>query len=195
MTDREQIINAIAANQPAFSPLPAIHFSAEDEEHLASQFADTLAAIGGVVFIVDSVADIHQHIKNNTSADHRVISRIGGIAENSEDIDAIISPHSLQNVEIAILKAHFGVAENGAVWLTEELMGNRVLPFICQHLMIALSMKSIVANMHEAYERIGSNSYGFGAFIAGPSKTADIEQSLVMGAHGPKTMTVFLIRS
>ena len=195
MTDREQIINAIAANQPAFSPLPATHFTAEDEEDLASQFADTLTAIGGVVFIVDSLADIDQHIKNNTSAGHSVISRIGGIVENSEDIDTSLSPHSLQDVEIAVLKAHFGIAENGAVWLTEELMGNRVLPFICQHLMIALSMKDIVANMHKAYERIGGNSYGFGAFIAGPSKTADIEQSLVMGAHGPKTMTVFLIRS
>jgi L-lactate dehydrogenase complex protein LldG len=194
MTDREQIINAIAVNQPAFSPLPVTHFSAEDEEGLASQFADTLTAIGGVVFIVNSVADIYQYIKDNTSADHRVISRIGGITEYSEDIDTALSPHSLQDVEIAVLKAHFGVAENGAVWLTEELMGNRVLPFICQHLMIALSMKDIVANMHKAYERIGGNSYGFGAFIAGPSKTADIEQSLVMGAHGPKTMTVFLMR-
>jgi L-lactate dehydrogenase complex protein LldG len=195
MTDREQIINAIAANQPAFSPLPATHFSAEDQVGLASHFADTLTAIGGVVFIVDNLADIHQHIENNTSADHRVISRIGGIAEYNEDIDYSLLPHSLQNVEIAVLKAHFGVAENGAVWLTEELMGNRVLPFICQHLMIALPIKDIVANMHKAYERIGGNSYGFGAFIAGPSKTADIEQSLVMGAHGPKTMTVFLIRS
>jgi L-lactate dehydrogenase complex protein LldG len=195
MTDREQIINAIAANQPAFSPLPATHFSAEDEEGLASQFADTLTTIGGVVFVVDSVADIHQHIKNNIPAGHRVISRIGDLGGNSEDIDTTLSPHSLQDVEIAVLKAHFGVAENGAVWLTEELMGNRVLPFICQHLMIALPIKDIVANMHKAYERIGGNSYGFGAFIAGPSKTADIEQSLVMGAHGPKTMTVFLIRS
>ena len=194
MKDREQIINAIVASQPAFSPLPATHFTAEDEEDLASQFADTLTAIGGVVFAVDSLADIHQHIKSNTSADHRVISRIG-IAEYIEDIDSNLSPHSLQDVEIAVLKAHFGVAENGAVWLTEELMGNRVLPFICQHLIIALSMKDIVANMHKAYERIGGNSYGFGSFIAGPSKTADIEQSLVMGAHGPKTMTVFLIRS
>jgi L-lactate dehydrogenase complex protein LldG len=193
MTDREQIINAIAVNQPAFSPLPVTHFSAEDEEGLASQFADTHTAIGGVVFIVNSVADIYQYIKD-TSADHRVISRIGDITEYSENIDTAISPHSLQDVEIAVLKAHFGVAENGAVWLTEELMGNRVLPFICQHLMIALSMTDIVANMHKAYERIGGNSYGFGAFIAGPSKTADIEQSLVMGAHGPKTMTVFLMR-
>ena len=194
MKDREQIINAIVASQPAFSPLPSTQFPAEAPEHLVSQFADTLTAVGGLVFIVDSLGDIHQHIKNNTSADDRVISRIGDVGEYTEDVDAFLSPHSLQNVEFAILKAHFGVAENGAVWLTEELMGNRVLPFICQHLVIALSIKDIVANMHQAYERIGDSSYGFGTFIAGPSKTADIEQSLVMGAHGPRTMTVFLTK-
>jgi len=69
----------------------------------------------------------------------------------------------------------------------------RVLPFITQHLAVVLSRKNIVHNMQEAYERIGTVPYGFGVFIAGPSKTADIEQSLVLGAHGPKTMTVFLL--
>ncbi|MNW08326.1 Lactate utilization protein C [compost metagenome] len=47
--------------------------------------------------------------------------------------------------------------------------------------------------MHEAYQKIADSVYGFGTFIAGPSKTADIEQSLVLGAHGPKNMTVFIL--
>jgi len=67
------------------------------------------------------------------------------------------------------------------------------LPFICQHLAVLLHKNDIVQTMHEAYATIGNNAYGFGLFIAGPSKTADIEQSLVLGAHGPKTMTVFVI--
>jgi L-lactate dehydrogenase complex protein LldG len=69
----------------------------------------------------------------------------------------------------------------------------RVLPFICQHLAVLLQKKDLVSSMHEAYDVIGNADYGFGVFIAGPSKTADIEQSLVLGAHGPKSMTVFLI--
>jgi len=96
-------------------------------------------------------------------------------------------------VELAVLKGHFGVAENGAIWITEDLMGHRALPFISQHLAIVIKRDSIVPTMHEAYQHIADAGYGFGTFIAGPSKTADIEQSLVLGAHGARSMTVFLL--
>jgi len=102
-------------------------------------------------------------------------------------------PHGLENVELAILEAHFGVAENGACWITEDRMIERALPFIAQNLALVIHKKDIVLHMHEAYQRIADAGYGFGTFIAGPSKTADIEQSLVLGAHGPRSMTVFLI--
>jgi L-lactate dehydrogenase complex protein LldG len=102
-------------------------------------------------------------------------------------------PHSLQDVELIILKAHLGVAENGAVWITEQLMGLRIAPFITQHLAIVLHEGSIVPDMQYAYAAIGDKRYGFGSFIAGPSKTADIEQALVLGAHGPRTMTAYII--
>ena len=74
-------------------------------------------------------------------------------------------------------------------------IGNRVLPFIAQHIAVVVNKENVVATMHDAYDKIGDVDYGYAAFIAGPSKTADIEQSLVLGAHGPKTMTVFLINS
>ena len=86
-----------------------------------------------------------------------------------------------------------GVAENGSLWITEDLVKERVLPFICQHLVAIVSKRNIVASMHDAYDIIADRDYGFGTFIAGPSKTADIEQSLVLGAHGPRTMTVIMI--
>jgi L-lactate dehydrogenase complex protein LldG len=101
----------------------------------------------------------------------------------------------LEDVDVAIIDAHFGVAENGSVWVTEDIIKERVLPFICQHLVAILDRKNIVPTMHDAYNVIGDKEYGFSTFIAGPSKTADIEQSLVLGAHGPKTMTVFLLHA
>ena len=92
-----------------------------------------------------------------------------------------------------ILWCRFAVAENGAVWVTEQEYLVRVLPFICNHLAVIIDKNNIVNTMHQAYNFIGKMDYGFGVFIAGPSKTADIEQSLVLGAHGPKTMTVFVL--
>jgi len=68
-----------------------------------------------------------------------------------------------------------------------------VLPFIAQHLAFVIRPEAIVPTMQEAYDRIGTVDYGFGTFKAGPSKTADIEQSLVLGAHGPKSLLVFVM--
>ena len=86
------------------------------------------------------------------------------------------------------------MAENGAVWLTEEVMGQRIIPYICQHLAVIVNADNILPTLHEAYEKIGEGEYGFGGFIGGPSKTADIEQALVLGAHGPLSMTVFIVK-
>jgi len=77
--------------------------------------------------------------------------------------------------------------------LQEEDMGNRLLPFICQHLILILHQSMLVQNMHEAYNRINAITTGYGVFIAGPSKTADIEQSLVIGAHGARSLKIYII--
>ena len=63
-------------------------------------------------------------------------------------------------------------------------------PFICQHLVI--NVKKTVPHMHAAYEELGKVNSGFGLFLSGPSKTADIEQSLVIGAHGARSLTVVI---
>ena len=102
-------------------------------------------------------------------------------------------PHTLADVDLAVLPAQFGVAENSALWVTDEHLPLRVLPFICQHLALVVPGQRIVPLMQQAYGVIGAQEYGFGTFIAGPSKTADIEQSLVLGAHGARTLSVFIL--
>lgn len=102
-------------------------------------------------------------------------------------------PHLLEDTDIAVVKGAWGVAENGAIWVPDNNMRVRVLPFICQHLVMVLDAVHIVADMHAVYEKIGGPEGGFGTFIAGPSKTADIEQSLVLGAHGARSLLVLIL--
>jgi L-lactate dehydrogenase complex protein LldG len=191
---KDEILAAVEGNQPAFTQLPDIAVFKGTEDKPADKFTEVLTTIGGKVVPVKSLADVKNYISIHMNTGGRNITTIPLLADVLELItNEPADPHSLQNVDYAIIEAHFGVAENGALWVTEDLLKLRALPFICQYLAVLVNAGDIVPTMHEAYQRIGTNSYGFGTFIAGPSKTADIEQSLVLGAHGPRSMTVFLL--
>jgi L-lactate dehydrogenase complex protein LldG len=101
----------------------------------------------------------------------------------------------LNRIEHAVLQGNFGVAENGAIWLEDKDLPHRIVPFIAQHLIFKLDADKIVATMQDAYQQIDLRDTGYGVFISGPSKTADIEQSLVYGAHGAKALTVCLTQN
>ncbi|GEO11509.1 LutC/YkgG family protein [Segetibacter aerophilus] len=194
MNTREKILEAVLKNQPPTTPLPDISMFKGDQNNLAEQYMKVFKTIGGSAYHVDDIAAARNLIKEHFDTTKRVVTTLAEMTEMAEHLSPDIDPHSYENIELAIIRAHFGVAENGAVWLTEELMGQRIIPYICQHLAVVISEDSIVPTLHEAYEKIGAGDYGFGGFIAGPSKTADIEQALVLGAHGPLTMTVFIVR-
>ena len=220
MNSRDKILSAVRTNQPDPSELPPLHPTGQTlpagqtapTDHtfamdLTPVFISVLESIGGAAFIVSGFNRIATIVREQFSDAHRIVSGCPQLptfeaARPGED------PHALENVDLAILPAHFGVAENGACWITESQMIERALPFIAQHLALVIRRQDIVANMHEAYDRIAlldaalaspglpavsAAPYGFATFIAGPSKTADIEQSLVLGAHGPASLTVFLI--
>lgn len=203
MSSRAAILARVKNNQPEPSPLPENELthppelratSADDLSRNIEQFRTVLTNIGGALVPVNNYEEIKQYIGQYFEGPQRIISTLPELQNLSEPNWENKDPHSYENVDLAIIKAHFGVAENAALWITEELMQQRVIPFICQQLAVVVSKNEILSTMHYAYSRIGSAAdYGFGAFIAGPSKTADIEQSLVLGAHGPKGMTVFLL--
>lgn len=195
MSSRENILSAIAKNQPVLSALPDNLTYSDVGMPLEEKFTTVSEAIGSKVVAVSDYDEIKAFIASNYASADRIMSPLAEFADIAEnDFSLSIDPHTFENIDLAILKPHFAVAENGSCWLTEELMGQRVVPFICQYLALIVNQDEIVATMHQAYEKISSTDYGYGAFIAGPSKTADIEQSLVLGAHGPRSMTIFLIK-
>ena len=192
MSSREKILQAIKNSQPEGKELPLLQFDIHSDEDASVIFANMLSSIGGAAHFANSYTEIEDMIRAEYVHAKRIISTCKEI-RTGEEISVGIDPHSLEDVDLAIIEAHFGVAENAALWVTDKLIPVRALPFIAQQLAVIVKKEDILYNMHQAYERIGAMDYGFAAFIAGPSKTADIEQSLVLGAHGPKTMRVFIL--
>lgn len=190
---RNKILAAIKANQPSFTALPEVTNFIQPFTDVVEKYKTVLQAIGGTVYEVQNLAQIITTLKTRFADAGRFVTVLPELNDYATFYQQGDDPHLLNDVDVAIVKAHFGVAENGSVWVTETILQDRVLPFICQHLVAIIEKKNIVPSMHEAYDRIAGTKYGFGTFIAGPSKTADIEQSLVLGAHGPKSMTVFIL--
>lgn len=194
MNSREKMLAAIAKNKPASVPLPDLASLESPEPDLLSKFSTVAVNVGSKVFEVADYSEIKSLLQQQFGSEKRIISRVPELGPLAEEDELLSSdPHSLQDVDLAILKTSLGVAENSAIWLNEKQLGQRVLPFICQHLSIIIRKERIVADMHEAYRKLESAAYGYGVFIAGPSKTADIEQSLVLGAHGPRSLTLFIL--
>jgi L-lactate dehydrogenase complex protein LldG len=192
MTDREQILNTIVANKPRTIPSIVIpKFKRKTSENLIELFKQMVIYVGGR-FIITNSKDIFQIIEEQYPKVETIYSCVTEISSKGVMPEKISKPHELNSVDLAVMEGTFGVAENGAIWVTEKQMGHRVLPFIAEHLVILLDRQSIVVDMHGAYDRINLSQVSYGTFISGPSKTADIEQVLVMGAQGARSHTVIL---
>jgi len=193
MSSRNEILKMITANKPTLVDLPVININEVISfESLTAQFRETLERIGGNVEYVDNEELLLDFVHENSANKPYVINTLSLTEEEKEEIKNKDS-YALESVDLACIKGTLAIAENGSIWVDENQMVNRLLPFICQHLIIVLNADDFVATMHHAYQKINVAETGFGAFIAGPSKTADIEQSLVIGAHGARSLTVVVI--
>ena len=174
--------------------LPALQEGAATEASLSAQQADT-APEGG-----QSAQQGGTATEESLSARQEGTAPEGDLSAQQEGAapeggQSAVAETAIREVADEFrVKGSFGVAENGAVWIEALPEGaTRRDLFIHETLIISLDKAQIVNNMHEAYRRLGEKSDGYGLFISGPSKTADIEQALVFGAHGPRELCIELL--
>ncbi len=194
-SSRDAMLQAIKQNQPEWIDLPEVPVFAPYFDDVLQKYMTVLTGIGGQPYLVNSYDEIVAQIKKDFAGVKRIVSFDNVLSTVAEIADGSQTMHQFEDVDVCIVHATMAVAENGSVWITEKEMPERVLPFISQSLVVIISKSNIVRTMHDAYNKIGGAEYGFAAFIAGPSKTADIEQSLVLGAHGPKSMVAFILNN
>lgn len=191
---RDAILKAVQKNKPRLIPLPEINLDAFEEPiDLLETFKEKVALVGGRIIALDAIKNIDSEIQKLYPNASKIISCIKESNLGTISISEKTNPHELEAVDLAIINGEFGVAENGAVWISEDNFSIRVLPFISNDLVIILNKEKLCSNLHEAYKLISERNRTFGLFISGPSKTADIEQCLVIGAQGAMSLTIILV--
>ena len=191
---RRAVLDALRAAGAPEAPMPDLSRLGARFTDLAAKLADAVAAVAGTLVRVPDASALATAVEGLAMklGAARIASAVQGVPGNVA-LDALADPHELEGIGLAVLAGAFAVAENGAVWLPTASLGHRGVFVVAEHLALAVPASEIVNDMHEAYRRVSFPGPGFGVFIAGPSKTADIEQALVIGAHGARSCTVFLV--
>lgn len=194
-SSRDEILARLRAAAPPDPGLPAIPPGEPRAGELGARFAEALQAAGGTRVAVPEEAALAGEVAALVEklGAVRVASRVPAAGAGNVRLEELPDPHALEGLDLAVLPGRFGVAENGAVWVDGEGLHHRGVFVVTQHLALVVPARELVPDLHAAYARIRFEGPGFGLFIAGPSKTADIEQALVIGAHGARSCTVFLV--
>jgi len=189
MSSRSEILARIRRNQPAPRALPEMpRFDAGASTTAIERFKAGVLRMGGK-FVEPPADGLDALVARLFPQAHAVCSAVPE-ATGNRALDHTVAPVQLHDVDVGIVRAVFGVAETGSLWLTEGQFKVNSLGFLAQHLVVLLDPAHIVGNMHDAYRERGQFEVGYGVFMTGPSATADIEGVLIHGAQGIRSLTV-----
>ena len=196
MAAREEILAALRRHAQPGAPLPVIDGVGASFPDLPARLAEAVVAVGGTLVRAPDLAaadaalralPIHRDAK-------RIASLVPGVGAANVYPSTVKDPRQLEGLDLSVLPGSFAVAENGAVWIEGARLPHHALVVIPEHVALVVSAADIVPDLHAAYARLDlAGRPRWGLFMAGPSKTADIEQSLVIGAHGARSLVVLLV--
>lgn len=189
MSARDNILNRLRAVDVVEVAKPQLDIAPIRFDDRAAHFAQMVGAVGGEV--AEQQGTLLETIVALGIDSESLVSPLEELKEKALNPDEVADVHELGGNYTAVVAGKIGVAENGAVWVPVEGRRKAHL-FACQHIVVLLKKADIVDTMHDAVQQISLDDIGYGVFLSGPSKTADIEQALVMGAHGAMKATIIL---
>jgi L-lactate dehydrogenase complex protein LldG len=192
MSSRDDILARVRKNQPPGAPLPAVHTFDTETGSPLERFKAAVVRMGGRFADAPVDGNLDALIARLFPAARVICSATPEIVGN-RPLDRVREPAELNDVDVGVTRAVYGVAETGSLWLTEAQFKVNALGFLAQHLVVLLDPTRILANLHHAYGRRTDFDVRYGVLMTGPSATADIEGVLIHGAQGIRTLTVVLV--
>jgi L-lactate dehydrogenase complex protein LldG len=192
MTTRDAFLAKVrASTPPPVERLPLQYFPATATTSKLERFESALAAMGGTSLSLGIDDTLAQWITTRFGNDAIVCSAVKDI-EGTRPISAATVPKSLEDVDVGVVRARFGVAETGSLWFSEAEYVVNSIGYIVQHLVVLLDPTTIVDGLQDVYRKPDFKNARYAALVTGPSATADIEGVLIRGAQGVRSLTVIL---
>ena len=192
MSSRDEILARIRRNTQVRYEKPDVadmtRLSYPDK---VARFCEVSRMVGGNAVVLSEGEDVNEAILRAFPEAKRIASVLPEVTCATFNPDELDDPKELDGTDLAVVAGEIGVAENGAVWIPQTVR-HKAIYFISERLVILLQRSRLVDTMYDAYRLLENTDYQFGTFISGPSKTADIEQAMVMGAHGAREVLVIL---
>ena len=194
MSNRDDILASIRANLPRVDrPLPYVPaFDDDPPVSFLAAFKASLHRMGGVFLDPPISGDILAPVRAKIADAKIVCSMVPEITGN-RDIADLGALRDLADVDFAIVRTSFAVAETGSVLLSDADLRVNAVAYLAQHLIVLLDPADIVVNLHHAYRRPDFRDKRYACFHTGPSATADIEGVLIHGAQGVRSLSVLPI--
>ena len=192
MNTRELILQRVRGNQPAARALPAIPSFDRALPAPLETFTKALERMGGKVVVPEAGAGLDQTLAALFPQAGVIVSATPEVTGTRSLAPAVAAPGTLEDVDVGVVRAVFGVAETGSVFLSEREYGVNALGFLPQHLVVLLDPRRLLPDLHHAYRQRGFHEARYAVLMTGPSATADIEGVLIRGAQGIRSLTVIV---